>query len=186
MPAAVDSSFDVAIWFMDWALADNLYMQPMKLQRLLYLAQSYYTVIYPGKCLMSSVFVADLLGPLEPNLYRAFKNGRPETEVRPVDGKVRNNLDSVWRRFGHYTAEDLYTKLCDHPPYSDAYDKAPGEEISLAAMYEFYALQTASLTPDTTTVLPAKIMRSHTGRPVSVKKWMLKPAKKKEKSGQRR
>ena len=39
MPAAVKSAFDVAFWFADTALHDNEYMQPQKLQRLLFLSE---------------------------------------------------------------------------------------------------------------------------------------------------
>lgn len=186
MPAAVDSSFDVAFWFMDRALSENQYLQPMKLQRLMFLAQAYYAVLNPGTRLMPSIFVADLMGPLEPNLFRAFENGRPNLEVRPLPGEVKSFLDSIWRRFGRFTAEELYRKLCDQAPFRDAYDQAPGSEIPLEAMREFYGLQTASLTPDTTIVLPTRVMRSHTGRPVAVKKWVPKPAKAHNKTSDRR
>ena len=68
MPADVGSAFDVAFWFADMALHDNEYMQPQKLQRLLFIAQGYYTVAFAGRKLMPAVFV----GPTR----SAFSKGR--------------------------------------------------------------------------------------------------------------
>ena len=37
MPADVTNAFDIAFWFADTALNENEYLQPQKLQRLLFL-----------------------------------------------------------------------------------------------------------------------------------------------------
>ena len=66
MPSAVDSVFEIAFWFSDRALNDNEYLQPIKLQYLMFLAQSYYAVAYEGKRLVPAIFVAEVVGPIEP------------------------------------------------------------------------------------------------------------------------
>ena len=49
----------MAFWFCDRALNDNEYLQPGKLQSLLYLSQAYYATAYNGKKLVPAIFVAD-------------------------------------------------------------------------------------------------------------------------------
>lgn len=76
MPAAsVTSAFDSALWFMDRALSDREYLPPQKPHRLVYLAQAYFSVLSHGQALMPAVSVAEEMGPVEPNIYRAFDHG---------------------------------------------------------------------------------------------------------------
>lgn len=108
MPADVENAFDIAFWFADTALNENEYLQPQKLQRLLFIAQAYYTVAFNGRKLMPAVFIAEEMGPIEPNIYIAFSKGRPDIDARlflPHD--VETFLDGIWRRFGHHSAERL-------------------------------------------------------------------------------
>ena len=81
MPADVSNAFDVAFFFVDMALSENTYLQPQKLQSLMFLSQSYYALAFEGRKLMPAVFVADERGPLEPNIYMAFSKGRPDLDV---------------------------------------------------------------------------------------------------------
>ena len=121
-PAAVQSSFDVAYWFVDRALNDNEYIQPQKLHRLMFLSQAYFAVAYDGRPLMPAVFVADQFGPIEPNVFRACSIQRPPIETVPLSEAVSQFLDSVWRRFGSQSANSLSTLVNGHPPYRDALD----------------------------------------------------------------
>lgn len=171
MPCAVDSTFDVAFWFLDRALDDKEYLQPQKLHRLLYLAQAYYAIAYNGRKLMPATFVADDLGPLEPTIYRAFELSRPAVDPRPMPENAEHFLDSIWRRFGPHSVTHLTKTLCNHPPYVEAYAKAPREEITLAAMVKFYGAARQG-TPTVQEVMRPRVMRSQDGRPVSVTKWM--------------
>ena len=83
MPADVENAFDIAFWFADTALNENEYLQPQKLQRLLFIAQAYYTVAFNGRKLMPAVFIAEEMGPIEPqHLYSVFK--RPPRHRRPA------------------------------------------------------------------------------------------------------
>ena len=98
MSYAVDSVFDIAFWFADRALNENEYLQPLKLQYLLYLSQSYYAIASNGKRLFPAIFVAGEEGPIEPSLNRAWSKGRP-------------NFDGI---------EKLNVLTCDKPKDVDA------------------------------------------------------------------
>jgi uncharacterized phage-associated protein len=180
--AVVESSFDVAYWFIDRALSDNEYLQPQKLHRLMFLAQAYFAVAYHGRMLMPAVFVADPFGPVEPNVYRACSIQRPAIEPNPLPEMATQFLDSVWRRFGAHTTDALNRQVSGHPPYFEALAKGPRSEITLQAMLEFYGKKTSADpqlatnmgAPPVGQVLRPRTMRSHTGKPVSVQKWMPK------------
>lgn len=169
-PAAVESVFDVASWFVDTALNNNEYLQPQKLHRLLFLAQAYYAVTTKGRRLMPAVFVASEMGPIEPNLYTAFSKGRPDMEVNlfMADG-VEEFLDTIWRRFGHHSADRLTQMTKATTAYRAARKLGLRAEITLASMW--VSFNKATDTPAADQVFRPKVMRSHTGRPVTVKAW---------------
>jgi len=52
MRAILDSASSAAFWFADKALSRNDYLQPQKLQRLLFLAQACHAALHPGRTLM--------------------------------------------------------------------------------------------------------------------------------------
>jgi uncharacterized phage-associated protein len=167
----MESTFDVALWFADKALDQNEYLQPQKLHRLLFLSQAYYAVASGGLKLMPAVFVADEMGPIEPNIYKAFAKGRPniEPDLFLPDG-VEHFLQGVWGRFGHHAPERL-TKICkDTLAFKQALKKGSRTEIPLQAMLLSFAR--AENTPAITQVVKPKVLRSHTGRPVAVKSWV--------------
>ena len=185
MAAAVESSFDVAFWFMDRAIGDNEYLQPQKLQRLMYLAQAYFAVAYNGRLLMPAMFIADEFGPIEPNVFRACAIQRPAVDTVPLEAHVVQFLDSIWRRFGAHSAEALNRQVAGHAPYGEALAHGVKSEIPLKAMIDFYGkksnnapeVATAVGAPPVQQVLRPKLMRSQTGKPVAVQKWMPKTVK---------
>jgi len=170
MTATVNSAFDIAFWFLDTAENQNEYLQPQKLQRLMFLAQAYYVVAFNGRTLMPAVFVADEMGPIEPNVYAAFSKGRPDVDVDiflPLE--VESFLDSIWRRFGHYSADRLTRLTKDTIAYKQAYNRGKRAEIPLDAMR--LSFTRAENTPAVEQVIKPKVMRTQTGRPVVVKAW---------------
>lgn len=178
--AAVESSFDVAYWFVDRALNDNEYIQPQKLHRLMFLSQAYFAVAYNGRPLMPAVFVADQFGPIEPGVFRACSIQRPPIETMQMNEQVLGFLESVWRRFGGQSANALSQLVNSHPPYAEAIAKGARSEITLAAMVKFYGRKNAATEPVKGSVIEAppleqvvrpKIMVSQSGKPVAVKKW---------------
>jgi uncharacterized phage-associated protein len=171
MPAAVDSVFDVAFWFADTALNNNEYLQPQKLHRLMFLAQAYFAVAHSGKRLMPAVFVASEMGPIEPNTYAAFSKGRPDIETNLfLPEEVESLLENIWRRFGHMSAERLTRMTKATPAYKQSVERGRRAVISLDAMRLSFVR--AEDTPSLDQVVRPKVLRSHTGRPVTVKSWV--------------
>lgn len=171
MPADVDNAFDVAFWFADTALAENEYLQPQKLQRLMFIAQAYYSVAYNGRRLMPAAFVADEMGPVEPNIYVAFSKGRPEVDAQLfLPYEVETFLDGIWNRFGHHSTERLNTMTKETSAYKQAFKRGNRAKISLDAMRLSFAR--AEKTPGVAQVIKPKILRTQTGKPVTVKAWV--------------
>lgn len=177
---------------MDKALNEGEYLQPQKLHRLMFLAQAYYAAAFGGRRLLPGVFLADVMGPIEPNVYRVFQNDRPWLGKTDISDQVTQLFESIWRKFGSHSAEHLTKMIRRHPPYADAFAQAPRSVITEDAMAAFYGQKTASdgSAPDNTpqadappsidTVIRPRIMRSHKGTPVSVMPWIPKartPAK---------
>ena len=182
-PTAVETCFEVAFWFLDRALNDGEYLQPQKMQRLMYLAQAYYGVVHAGQKLMPGTFVANVDGPLEPTVYRAFARGRPMVDLKPIEEPARHLLDSVWRQFGAYSIEKLDDLVKRHPPYADAFAAGPSAEIDFESLVAFYGEKpgkrrgaAVSTTLSAEKVMRPKVMRNATGKPVSVNRWMPKRA----------
>ncbi len=170
MPTDVKSAFDIAFWFSDTALSENEYLQPQKLQRLLFIAQAYYCVAYPKRKLMPAVFVADEMGPVEPNVFLAFSKGRPDLDVEiflPHD--VDTFLVSIWRRFGSYTMERLDDVTNETLAYKQARLRGDRSEITLDAMQISFSRGETS--PVVESVLRPKVMRTQSGKQVIVKAW---------------
>lgn len=167
---AVETAFDVAFWFCDTALNENEYLQPQKMQRLLYLAHAYFGIVSGGRKLMPSVFVATEAGPIEPNIYRAFANGRPNMEANIfLEEEVEYLLESVWRRFGHHAPERLTKLTKDNAAYMQAFNRGEGTEIGLSAMILSFSVDREAPAPKQ--VVKPKVMVSQTGRPVTVQAW---------------
>lgn len=180
MPADVENAFDVAFWFADTALNENEYLQPQKLQRLMFIAQAYYAVAFNGRKLMPAVFVADEMGPIEPNIYIAFSKGRPEVDARLfLPHEVETFLDGIWRRFGHQSIDRLNQMVKETTAYKQAYKRGSRAEITLDAMHLSFAR--AEKSPGVEQVVKPKILRTQSGKPVTVKAWVpgAKPAVKK-------
>ena len=170
MPAAAKSAFDIAFNFADKALDKNEYLQPQKLQRLMFLAQCAYPVRHRGRRLMPAVFVADELGPIEPNIYLAFSKGRPDIDVDPrLREDAQAVLDDVWNRFGHCSTEHLTRITKDTLAYRLARQRGNAAEIDHDMMRLSFDADDAM--PATLPVTRPKIMRTQTGRSVSVKAW---------------
>jgi len=174
MTFASNSTFDVAFWFSDQALNENEYLQPQKLHRLLYLSQGFYAIAYDGQKLMPAVFVAEEMGPIEPTLFQAFANGRPDIEVElflPSD--VELFLNSIWRRFGHLKTEQLSKLTTKNAAYALALRKGPGTEILLDAMVATLKAETEKKAADPVRAPhpDARVLRTQHGSEVKVKSW---------------
>lgn len=171
MPADVSNAFDVAFWFADTALNENEYLQPQKLQRLLFLSQAYYSIIHKGRKLMPAVFVADEIGPMEPNVHMAFSRGRPDIDAELfLPFEVEDFLSGIWRRFGHMSMERLDTITKDTSAYKNAIKRGPRAEMTLKEMSVSFLESREA--PAASQVAKKKIFRTQSGRPVEVKAWV--------------
>ena len=170
MPADVNNAFDIAFWFMDTAEAEHEYLQPQKLQRLMFVAQAYYAVAYEGRKLMPAVFVADEMGPIEPNIYLAFSRGRPDIDAElflPVE--VEDFLAAIWRRFGHFSPDRLTRLTNDTTAYKHALKRGARAEIPLDSMRLSFARAEAA--PASEQVVKPRMYRTQSGKPVQVRSW---------------
>jgi len=177
MTFAVNSTFDVAIWFADQALNENEYLQPQKMHRLLYLAQAFYAIAFDGRKLMPAVFVADEQGPLEPTVYHAFSRGRPDVDVElflPTD--IEMFLSSIWRRFGHLKPDQLARLTTSNTAYSIALRKGNRTEIQLDAMVTAFKAETekkdSKVAKHFRDADGNRVMLTQSGDPVKVKSWL--------------
>ena len=168
MPADLDSAFDVAFWFADQALNSNEYLQPQKLHRLLFLAQAYYAVAFAGRKLMPAVFVADEMGPIEPNLFRAFSRGRPDVDIELfMPPEIDSFLRNIWGRFGHLSADRLTRLTKRSEAYQKAHKRGRRAEIPLDLMRLSFTREEAG--PAAARLVPPKVMVTQSGRPVKIK-----------------
>ncbi len=170
---ASESVFDVAEWFLDTALNDGEYLQPMKMQYLMFLAQGYYAALTKGQRLIPSVFIATARGPVEPNSYKLYAATRPPITRTPFDRTVSAFLQTVWRKYGAYSADYLARLISAHAPYAEAFAEGENTEISLEKMTIFYTQgKNTTATPSARSFEGTRVMRSQTGKTVAVKKWI--------------
>lgn len=173
IPSA-DSVFDVTEWFLDTALNDGEYLQPMKMQYLMYLAQGYYAAVTGGKRFIPAVFLATERGPVEPNSYRIYGSQRPVVSYRPMPRGAQSFLQTIWARFGAYSPDYIFRLISTHSPYAEAFAAGGNSEIDVSAMAEYYARGSASDERLKTTLSEGgtRILRSQSGKTVAVKKWL--------------
>ena len=173
IPSA-DSVFDVAEWFLDTALNDGEYLQPMKMQYLIYLAQGYYAAVTGGKRFVPAVFLATERGPVEPNSYRIYGSQRPVLQYRSMPRGTQSFLQTIWARFGAYSPDYICRLISTHAPYAEAFAAGGGSEIDIAAMADYYARKTTGDERLKTAASDGgtRILRSQSGKAVAVKKWL--------------
>jgi uncharacterized phage-associated protein len=126
---AVESTIDVALWFLNRASSEDNYIQAQKLQRLLYIAQGCYSQENYGRKLMPATFVTHDMGPVEPNVYRVFEAGRPQIDYLPPAAEVQDFLERVWRKFGIHPVDRLNALVLAQTAYQKALGGGIGEEI---------------------------------------------------------
>ena len=170
MTKKVNSAFDIAFYFIEKSEVDNQYLQPQKLQSLLFLSQAYFALVARGQKLMPAVFVADERGPLEPNVYLAFSKGRPDIDLTSgLPREIEVFLDSIWRRYGHLSTNNLIDITKQNSAYKAAKDRGPRGEIFLKEMGLSVSSsdKKSNLEKDT----KSKIYRTQYGKTVNVRKW---------------
>jgi uncharacterized phage-associated protein len=182
MRPAAATSFDIADWFEERAGAEDCYLQPRKLQCLLFLAQGHFAVAYQRRKLMPSVFVVDHAGPMDPNIYRACEHGKPEITKSRLDQPVLVFLDAIWRQYGGLDTGTLNQTIAEFGADEPTVRDAGGDEVSIDAMCRMFAKPAPANKPvpapaSAPAYAPAKQgapqnTQALTGRPVAVQKWI--------------
>ncbi|MBK8176416.1 MAG: hypothetical protein IPK66_14450 [Rhodospirillales bacterium] len=174
MPAAVKTAFAIAFWFCDRARLMDEMMQPMKLQQLLFLAQSRYAAVHGGRALMPAIFVADELGPLEPNVHAAFSRGRPAVDINePLPVAVEAVIEDVWRRYGRLATNALLRLTTQSNAFRLALARGTHAPIELDDMRSWCGTKIA----ETPKAPLARVFKTQTGRAVHVSAWIPSVAK---------
>ena len=161
--SAVESTVDVAVWFLDRARLDDDYLQAQKLQRLMYIAFGLYGAKFYQRKLMPATFVAHELGPVEPNIFRLFEAGRPKLDEAKLPAEIVDFLEGIWRRFKAHPIERLTQIVTQQTVYQEAMKKGEWEELAFMDIVAAFQKKCE----------PAEPVRTVDGK--RVQKWM--PAK---------
>lgn len=119
----------------------------LKLQKLLYYAQAWYLALH-GESLFNEDFEAWILGPVQPTVYRKYKQHRwnpiPSNPGTPrLPDKVKNHLEEVMEVYGGMTAYHLERLTHQEMPWQKARGSTPPDEnssriISKEDMKQYY------------------------------------------------
>jgi uncharacterized phage-associated protein len=173
MRPAAPTSFDIAIWFLDRARAEDTYLQPRKLQCLLFLAQAHFAAAHEGQSLMPGFFIVDDSGPLDPNVYRTLLNGRPKIEEIPLDYDVVKFLDAIWAGYKNADALRLDQVIARRGVDEEAVCNRDLSEVTLVAMQRMFGTQGSAGMQGSvkSTITGPTLAETATGRKVTITKW---------------
>jgi uncharacterized phage-associated protein len=103
--------------------ADAVNVDPLKLQKLVYLAHGWH-LAFLGTPLISEPVEAWRYGPVVRSLYRQFKEfgvspitteaDLPKAPIEPIDDKSRSLLDQIWKTYGKKNGLEL--SMLTHEP----------------------------------------------------------------------
>lgn len=103
-------------------------LTPLKLQKLLYLAQGW-SCVWDNRVAFPDEFEAWQYGPVNEKVYEAFKKyGRSEIPEKEgieqlEDFDVMETLIAIWNEYGKRTAYELVELTHQQNPWRDAYSK---------------------------------------------------------------
>lgn len=135
----------IADWFIARATKESAEgtvegITPLKLQKILYLAQSAHLGLGKGP-LFDDEIVAWKYGPVVQEVYMAYKTRR-DPIVKPknndylsLNEDTNNFLEDVWKLFGKYTAYKLVELTHSHLPWKEAKE---GQVIKKDRIAEYY------------------------------------------------
>ena len=118
---------DAARYLVFLSYGKKLYsLTPLKLQKLLYLAQGW-SYVWDNKAAFPDEFEAWQYGPVNDKVYQEFKKyGRSEIPRHEgltslSDCEVMETLSAIWDEYGKKTAYDLVELTHQQFPWKDAY-----------------------------------------------------------------
>jgi hypothetical protein len=119
---------------------------------------------------MPAIFIADELGPIEPNIYIAFSKGRPKIDADLfLPFEAQSFLESIWQRFGTYSVERLGKITNETSAYKNARKRGDRAEIPLVEMKSSFKKPEEA--PSVDLLVKPKLMRTQSGRAVHVQSW---------------
>ena len=169
MRPAAPTSFDIAIWFLDRARAEDTYLQPRRLQCLLFLAQAHFAAANDGQPLMPAFFVVDDSGPLDPNVHRTLQNGRPDIEESPLAPEILKFLSAVWGRYKNADALRLDQLIARRGVNEEAVCNRDQSEITLLAMQRMFGAGKGGKNKNK--IVGPTLAETASGRKVTITKW---------------
>lgn len=125
----------------------------LKMQKLIYYAQAWYLALY-GEPLFDAEFQAWVHGPVQPSLWRRFKDARwepincdpyyDEDSNAEIPEDVRDHLDEIITVFFDYSAYRLERMTHDEAPWQHARgilasDEPSTQVISHEDMKQYYS-----------------------------------------------
>ena len=142
-------------------------LKPRKLQCLLFLTQAHFSAAHDGHPLMPAYFVVDESGPLDPNVYRALQNGRPDIEEKLLTAEIAKFLDAVWGRYRNADALRLDQLIARRGIDEKAVSDRDRSEVTLHAMQRMFGSGNGTKNKVTAPTLA----ETATGRKVTITKW---------------
>ncbi|MDD3141666.1 MAG: DUF4065 domain-containing protein [Lachnospiraceae bacterium] len=133
---------DAARYFVFLSYGRKKYsLTPLKLQKLLYLAQGW-SYVWDNFAAFPDEFEAWQYGPVNEKVYEVFKKyGRLEIpEIEGIsslrDCNVQETLIAVWNEYGRKTAYDLVELTHQQNPWKYAYSR--GTQITNSSIREYF------------------------------------------------
>ncbi len=139
---------EVADYFLLLAREHGDYLSHLKLQKLIYYADSWHLVNFGKKPLVEEEFEAWVHGPVLRSLYNRFRDygWQPileEVSMPKVSKKQEKHLREVYEVFGGLSAFELEKMTHDEEPWLKARkglapDESSNNRIKKSVMYSFY------------------------------------------------
>ena len=133
---------DAARYIIFLSYGNNAYsLTPLKLQKILYLAQGW-SYVWDDKPIFMDEFSAWQYGPVNECVYEAFrKYGRdeiPRVEGIPIlqDTDAKETLKAVWLEYGKRPAYDLVELTHNQTPWIEAYQS--GRKITNKSIRRYF------------------------------------------------
>ncbi|OLS35622.1 hypothetical protein BTR22_14285 [Alkalihalophilus pseudofirmus] len=154
------NAVDVANYFLFKSLHDeaaHYTISPLKLQKLVYYAEAWYTALNntemdfkkgTPKHLINEEFQAWIHGPVVPTLYNQYReygyHQISEFSFPNINNdEVENLLDSIWHIYGKYEAKELEDLTHQETPWITAREglksyQSSNKVIEKKAMFDFF------------------------------------------------
>jgi uncharacterized phage-associated protein len=126
-----NSVLSIANIFIDKALREKQPIDPLKLQKLIYIAHGW-SLAFTGRPLIKESFEAWKYGPVVPELYQRFKEYRSKYITQPteapeetIDPVASDLINQVWDKYKDQSA--VYLSSLTHEPgsaWSLSYDNS--------------------------------------------------------------